>query len=71
MEEISQDEAKSFEDKCTFFVTWSDYFDMDHRDFDFDTLRNKAKVKGSFHKNLEHWHHIEASLSVIDTIEND
>ena len=49
----------------------SDDFDMDSRDFHFDTLKNKANVKGSLHKNLEHWHHIEANLSVIDTIEND
>ena len=44
---------------------------MDSPDFDFDTLRNKANVKGSLHKNLEHWHHTEANLSIIDTIEND
>ena len=38
--------------------------------FDFDILRNKANVKESLHKNLEHWHHIGANPSVIDTIEN-
>ena len=74
MKEISEDEAKSFENKCTFlslFHFLSDYFDMDSRDFDFDTIRNKAKVKENLHKNLEHWYHIEANLSVVDTIEND
>ena len=74
MEEISENEAKSFEDKCTIlspFHFLSDYFDMDSRDFDFDTLRNKGNVKGSLHKNLEHWHHIEANLSVIYTTEKD
>ena len=74
MKEISEDEAKSFEDKCTFllfFYFLSDFLDTDSRDFDFDTLRNKTNVKGSLHKNLEHWHHIEANLSVIDIIEND
>ena len=74
MEEISEDEAKSFEDKCTFLSLLhflSDYFDMDSGDFDFDTLRNKVNVKGNLPKNLEHWHHIEANLAVIDTIEND
>ena len=49
----------------------SDHFDMDSGDFDFDTLRNKANVKRSLHKNLEHWHHIEAYLQIIDVIEND
>ena len=73
MEEISEDESKSFEDKCSFlspFHSLSDYFDMDPRDFDFATSRNKANLKGSLHKNLKHGHHIEANLSVIDTIEN-
>ena len=63
MKEISEDEAESFEDKCTFLSSFQfmpDNFDMNSHDFDFDTLRN----------NLEHWHHIRANPSVIDTIEN-
>ena len=52
------------------FHSLSDDFDMDSHDFDFDTLRNKANVKESLHKNLEHWHHIGANPSVIDTTEN-
>ena len=52
------------------FHSLSDDFDMVSHDFDFDTLRNKAKVKESLHKNLEHWHHIGANHLVIDTIEN-
>ena len=55
MEEISEDEAKSFEDKCTFlspFYFLSDHFDMDSGNFDFDTLKNKANVKGSLHKQI-------------------
>ena len=74
MEKYSADEAKSFEDKCTFlspFHFLSDDFDMESHGFDLDTLRNKANKKGSFHKTLEHWYHIGASPSVIDTIEND
>ena len=38
----------SFEDKCTFlfpFHSLFDNFDMNSHDFDFDTLRNKAKRK--------------------------
>ena len=53
MEEISEDEAKSFENKCDFlslFHFLSDYFDMDSRDFDSHTLKNKANVKGSLRK---------------------
>ena len=63
MKEISEDEAESFEDNCTFLSSFQfmpDNFDMNSHDFDFDTLRN----------NLEHWHHIRANPSVIDTIEN-
>ena len=45
-------------------------FDMDSHDFDFNASRNKANVKESLHKNLEHWHHIGPNPSVIDTIEN-
>ena len=52
------------------FHSLSDYFDVDFQNFDFDTLRNKANVKESLHKNLEHWHHIGPNPSVIDTIEN-
>ena len=52
------------------FYSLSDDFDMDSDNFDFDILRNKANVKESLHKNLEHWHHIGANPSVIDTIEN-
>ena len=48
----------------------SDDFDMGSHKFDFDILRNKANVKESLHKNLEHWHHTGANPSVIDTIEN-
>ena len=43
MGEIS-DEAKSFEDKCTFLTLFhflSDYFDIDSYDFDCDTLRKR------------------------------
>ena len=64
MEEISEDEAKSFEVKCTFlslFHFLSDYFDTDSHDFDFDTLRNKVNVKGRLHNNFNHWHHIDAN----------
>ena len=71
MEEISENEAS--EDKCSFlsrFHFLSDDFDMDSHNFDFDILRNKANVKESLHKNLEHWHHIGPNPSVIDTIEN-
>ena len=74
MEEISEDEAESFEDKYTFLSSlhfMPDDFDIDSHNSDFDTLRNKANVKGSLRKNLEHWHHISANPSVIDTIEND
>ena len=38
MKEIAEDEAKSFEDKCTFlslFHFLSDYLDVDSRGFDF------------------------------------
>ena len=52
------------------FHSLSDDFDMDSHNFDFDILRNKANVKESLHKNLEHWHHIGPNPSVIDTIEN-
>ena len=52
------------------FDSLSDDFDMDSHGFDFDTLRNKPNVKESLQKNLEHWHHIGANLSVIDTIKN-
>ena len=52
------------------FHSLSDDFDMDSHGFDFDTLRNKANVKESLHKNLDHWHHLGANPSVIDTIEN-
>ena len=55
MEEISEDEAKSFEGKCTFLSSFhflSDYFDMDSGNFDFDTLKNKANVKGSLQKQI-------------------
>ena len=38
-------------------------------DFDMDS-HEQANAKGSLHKNLEHWHHISANPSVIDTIEN-
>ena len=73
MEEISEDEAESFEDKSTFLSSFHfmpDNFDIDSHNSDFDILRNKANVKVSLRKNLEHWHHIGANPSVIDTIEN-
>ena len=47
-----------------------DDFDIDAHNADFDTLRKKANVKGNLRKNLEHWHHISANPSAIDTIEN-
>ena len=47
------------------FHPLSDDFDMDSHDFDFDTLRHKANVKESLHKNLEIWHHISAILLLI------
>ena len=50
------------------FYFLSDDFDMDSQDFHFDTLRNKANLKGSLHKNSEHWHHIGINPSVVDTI---
>ena len=52
------------------FHSLSDEFDTDSLNFDFDIVRNKANVKESLHKNLEHWHHIGPNPSVIDTIEN-
>ena len=64
MEEISEDEAKPFEDKCTFlspFHFLSNDLDMDSHDFDFDTFRNKANVKGSLYNNLDHWHNRDAN----------
>ena len=73
MDEISEDEAESFEDKCIFlspFHFLSDDFDMDPHDFDFGTSRNKANIKGRLHKNFEHWYHIDVNPSVIETIEN-
>ena len=45
-------------------------FDIYSHNSDFDTLRNKANVKGTLRKKLEHWHHIGANPSVIDTMEN-
>ena len=73
MEEISEDEAESFEDKSAFLSSFHfmpDDFDIYSHNSDFDTLRNKANVKGSLRKNLGYWHHIDANPSVIDTIEN-
>ena len=55
MEEISEDEAESFEDKYTFLSSlhfMPDDFDIDSHNSDFDTLRNKANVKGSLRKKL-------------------
>ena len=49
----------------------SDDFDMDPHDFDLDTLSNKPNVKGTLNKNLDHWNHIGANPSAIDTIESD
>ena len=52
-EEISEDEAKFFEHKCTclsLFHFLSDYFDMDSPEFDFYTSRNKANVKEAYTK---------------------
>ena len=48
MDEISENEAESFEDQCTFlspFHSLSDDFHMDSHDFDFDTLSKKANAK--------------------------
>ena len=48
MDEISENEAEFFEDKCTFlspFHFLSDDFHMDSHDFDLDALRKKANVK--------------------------
>ena len=73
MEETSEDEAKSFEDKCTFMSSFHfmpDDFDIDSHNSDFDTFRSKANVKGSLRKTLEHWHHIGTNPSVFDTIAN-
>ena len=56
MEEISEDEAESFEDKSTFLSSFHfmpDDFVIDSHNSDFDSLRNKANVKGSLRKNLE------------------
>ena len=53
MEEISEDEAKSFEYMCVFLSLFHflfDYFDMDPHDFDFGTLRNEPNIKESFTK---------------------
>ena len=52
------------------FSFLSDDFYMNFHEFDFNNLRNKANIKGSLHKNLEHWHHIAANPSVIYTSEN-
>ena len=52
------------------FHSLSDDSDMDSHNSDFDILTNKANVKESLHKNLEHWHHIVANTYAIDTIEN-
>ena len=63
-------DAESFKDKCTFLSSFHyrpDDFEMGSHDFDFDTLRNKANVKGSLRKKLEHWYEIGANPSVIDT----
>ena len=73
MEGTSEDEAESFKDKCTFLSSFQfmpDNFDMNSHDFDFHTLRNKANVRESLRKILEHWHHVGANPSVIDTIES-
>ena len=72
MEEISEDEAESFEDKFTFLSSFHfilDDFDIDSHNSDFGTLRDKANVKGILRKNLEHWHHTSANPSVINTVE--
>ena len=55
MEEISEDEAESFEDNYTFLSSlhfMPDDFDIDSHNSDFDNLRNKANVKGSLRKKL-------------------
>ena len=73
MEEIPEDEAESFEDNCTFLSSFHFMlhdFDIYSHNSDFDTLRNKANVKRTLRKKLEHWHHIGANPSVIDTMEN-
>ena len=53
MEEISEDEAESIEIKSTFLSSFHfmpDDFDIDSHNSDFDTLRNKANVKGAYKK---------------------
>ena len=73
MEEISENETESSKDKCTFlppFHSLPDDFDTNFHNFAFDILRNKANVKESLDRNLEHWHHIGLNPSVTDTIEN-
>ena len=68
MEEISEDIAKSFKDKCTFlspFQFLSDDFDIDCHDFNFNTLRKNANIKGSSHKNLEHYCHIDPNPQIL------
>ena len=72
MEEISEDEANLLKIILLFcHLFMPDDFDINSHNSDFGTLRNKANVKGSLRKNLEHWHHICANPSVTDTIEND
>ena len=68
IEKIS--DAESFKDKCTFLSSFhfrSDNFSMGSHGFDFDTLRNKANVKGSLRKKLEYWYDLGANPSVIDS----
>ena len=49
MEEISEDEAKFFEDKCTFLSLFH-FFCQTILIWILVTLRSKANVKGSLHK---------------------
>ena len=51
------------------FFFLSPFYPFSDMDFDMDS-HEQANVKGSLHKNLEHWHHIGANPSVVDTIEN-
>ena len=54
------------QDECTFL---SPFYSLSGMDFDM-VSHEQANVKGSLHKNLQHWHHLGENPSVIDTIEN-
>ena len=53
MEEISEDEAESFEDKCTFLSSlhvMPDDFDIDSHNSDFDIVSPLTATKNSHNK---------------------